>query len=187
MALPRVQSDDKVVASAGTPGRERDIPGRPLARVRKIRKVWVGISWSLLTPGRNTFPLQSTRLSQLLVFGNTKKWRLLFVAKLYPTLTRGLQHARPPCPLLSPGVCSNLCTLSWWHLPTISSSAAPSSSCPHSLPASESYSNESALCIRWPKYWSFSFSISPSEERTNSTPGISTGERRHEPNSATLG
>lgn len=41
MALPRVQSDDKMVASARIPGgeRERNIPGRPLASVRKIRKV----------------------------------------------------------------------------------------------------------------------------------------------------
>ena len=39
----------------------------------------------------------------------------------------------------------------------------PFSSCPQSLPASES-SNESTLHMRWPKYWSFSFSISPSKE-----------------------
>ena len=35
---------------------------------------------------------------------------------------------------------------------------------PQSLPASESFSNESTLCMRWPKYWSFSFSIIPSKE-----------------------
>ena len=44
------------------------------------------------------------------------------------------------------------------------SSVVPFSSCPQSLPASGFFSNESALCIRWPKYWSFSFSISPSNE-----------------------
>ena len=38
------------------------------------------------------------------------------------------------------------------------------SSCPQSFPASESYSNELALCIRWPKDWSFSFIISPSND-----------------------
>ena len=32
------------------------------------------------------------------------------------------------------------------------------------LPRIRVFSNESALCIRWPKYWSFSFSISPSNE-----------------------
>ena len=37
-------------------------------------------------------------------------------------------------------------------------------SCPQSFPASESFSNESAFHIRWPKYWSLNFSISPSNE-----------------------
>ena len=32
------------------------------------------------------------------------------------------------------------------------------------FPSSRVFSNESALCIKWPKYWSFSFSISPSNE-----------------------
>ena len=40
--------------------------------------------------------------------------------------------------------------------------------CPHLLPSIlpsiRVFSNESVLCIRWPKYWSFSFSISPSSE-----------------------
>ena len=38
------------------------------------------------------------------------------------------------------------------------------SSCPQSFPAIWIFSNESTLCIRWPKYWSFSFSIIPSNE-----------------------
>ena len=50
----------------------------------------------------------------------------------------------------------------WCH-PTISSSVVPFSSCLQSFPASGSF-NESALRIRWPKYWSFSFNISPSSE-----------------------
>ena len=44
-----------------------------------------------------------------------------------------------------------------------SSSVIPFSSCPQSLPASV-FSNESTLHMRWPKYWSFSFSIIPSKE-----------------------
>ena len=52
----------------------------------------------------------------------------------------------------------------WWCHPTISSSVIPFSSCPQSFPASWSFFNKSVLCIRWPKYWSFSFSISPSNE-----------------------
>ena len=35
---------------------------------------------------------------------------------------------------------------------------------PSMFPSIRVFSNESALCIRWPKYWSFSFSISPSNE-----------------------
>ena len=74
----------------------------------------------------------------------------------------GLQHARPPCPSPTPGVYSNSCPLSWWCHPTISSSVVPFSSHLQSFPAAGSFSNESVLPIRWPKYWSFS--ISPSNE-----------------------
>ena len=70
----------------------------------------------------------------------------------------GLQHTRLPCPSLSPRVCLNLCPLSQWCRPTISSSVAP---CFSSIfPRIRIFSNELALCIRWPKYWRFSFSIS---------------------------
>ena len=50
-----------------------------------------------------------------------------------------LQHARPPCPSPTPGVHSNSCPSSWWCHPAISSSVVPFSSCPQSLPASESF------------------------------------------------
>ena len=53
--------------------------------------------------------------------------------------TRRLQHARLPCPSPSPGVCSNLCPLSWWCHPSISSSVIPFSSCLQSFPASGSF------------------------------------------------
>ena len=49
------------------------------------------------------------------------------------------QHARPPCPSPAPGVHSNSCPLSRWCHPAISSSVIPFSSCPQSLPASESF------------------------------------------------
>ena len=73
------------------------------------------------------------------------------------------QHARSPCPSPSPSVHSDSRPSSWWCHPAISSSVVPFSSCPQSLPASESFP-ESTLCMRWPKYWSFSLSISPSNE-----------------------
>ena len=74
-----------------------------------------------------------------------------------------LQHTRPPCPSPTRRVHSNSCPLSQWCHPAISSSVVPFSSCPQSLPESV-FSNESTLCMRWPKYWSFSFSIIPSKE-----------------------
>ena len=76
---------------------------------------------------------------------------------------RELQHSRPPCPSPTPGVYPNPCSLSWWCHPTISSSVVPFSSCPQSFPAWRSFQWVSSL-RRWPKYWSFSFSISPSNE-----------------------
>ena len=50
-----------------------------------------------------------------------------------------LQHASPPCPSPTPGVYSNSCPSSHWCHPPISSSLIPFSSCPQSLPASESF------------------------------------------------
>ena len=49
------------------------------------------------------------------------------------------QHARPPCPSPTPGGLSNSCPWSRWCHPAISSSVVPFSSCPQSLPASESF------------------------------------------------
>ena len=75
----------------------------------------------------------------------------------------GLQHARLPHPSLSPGVCSNSCPESVMpsnHLVL----CHPLLSLPSVFPSIRVFSNELALCIRWPKYWSFSFSISPSNE-----------------------
>ena len=74
----------------------------------------------------------------------------------------GLQHARLPCPSPTPGAYSNSCPLSQWCHPAISSSVIPFFS--HLQSFIRVSSNESVLHIRWPKYWSFNFSISPSNE-----------------------
>ena len=74
-----------------------------------------------------------------------------------------LLHARPPCPSPTPGVYSNSCPSSQWYHPAISSSVVPFFPFPQSFSASGSF-NESALRIRWPKYWGFSFNISPCNE-----------------------
>ena len=75
-----------------------------------------------------------------------------------------LKHARPPCPSPSPRVHSNSCPSSRWCHPAISSSVVPFSSCPPIPPSIKIFSNASTLHIKWPKYWSFSFSISTSNE-----------------------
>ena len=49
------------------------------------------------------------------------------------------QHTRPPCPSATPGVYPNLCPLSWWYHPIISSSVVPFSSCLQSFPESRSF------------------------------------------------
>ena len=62
------------------------------------------------------------------------------VAQLCPTLRpHESQHARPPCPSPTPGVHSDSRPLSQWCHPATSSSVVPFSSCPQSLPASESF------------------------------------------------
>ena len=75
-----------------------------------------------------------------------------------------LQHARPLCPSPTPGVHSNSCPSSQWCHPAISFSVVPFSSCSPIPPSIRVFSSESTLHMRWPKYWSFSFSISPPNE-----------------------
>ena len=74
------------------------------------------------------------------------------------------QHARPPCPSPTPGVLLKLMSIE---------SVMPSSHLilcrlllllPPIPPSIRDFSIESTLDMRWPKYWSFSFSISPSNE-----------------------
>ena len=79
------------------------------------------------------------------------------------------QHARPPCPSPTPRVHSNSCTSSRWCHPAISS-CCPLLPLPPIPPGIRVFSNESTLRMRWPKYWSFSFSISPSKESQGWSP-----------------
>ena len=59
------------------------------------------------------------------------------------------------------GVCSNSCPFSWWCHLTL---CRPLLLLPSIVPSIRVFSNQSVLPIRWPKYWSFSFSVSPSNE-----------------------
>ena len=75
-----------------------------------------------------------------------------------------LQHTRPPCPSPTPGVYSDSFLLSlWWDIQPSHSLLPPSI-----FLSIRVFSNESVLCIRWPKCWSFSFNIRP----TNEHPGL---------------
>ena len=84
------------------------------------------------------------------------RWLLFSCSILSDSLwPHGLQHTRLPCSSSSPRACSNSCPLSQWCHPTILPSVV--------LFCLQSFS-PSVLCIRWPKYWKFSFSISSSNE-----------------------
>ena len=76
----------------------------------------------------------------------------------------GLKHIRLPCPSPTPRTCSNSCPLIWWCHPTIFILLRPLFHLPSIFPSIRVFSNESVLHIRWPKYWSFSLSISCSKE-----------------------
>ena len=75
----------------------------------------------------------------------------------------GLQHAKFPCPSLCPEFVQT-------HVHWVNEAIQPSIFCcplllmPSIFPRNKVFSNESALHIRWPKYWSLSFTISPSNE-----------------------
>ena len=73
------------------------------------------------------------------------------------------QHARPPYPSLTPRVHPNPCpSTQWCHNHLIL--CRPLLLLPSIFPSIRVFPNESALCIRGPKYWSFSFNIIPAKE-----------------------
>ena len=75
--------------------------------------------------------------------------------------TPGLQHARPPCPSPTP---VKLMSIESVILSNQLILSRPLLLLPSLFPSIRVFSNESVLHIRWPKYWSISFSISPSSE-----------------------
>ena len=82
--------------------------------------------------------------------------------------SHGLQHASLRCPSATPWVYSNSCALCQWCHPTISSSVVPFSSCPQFFPASGSFP-VGQFFTSGHQNWSFSFSISPSNEYSGLT------------------
>ena len=79
-------------------------------------------------------------------------------------LPRGPKHTRLLWPSSTPGVYSNSCPSSWWCHPASVILCRPLLLQTSIFPSIRLFSNGSALHIRWPKYWSFSFSLSPSNE-----------------------
>ena len=134
-------------------------------RAEKARLLALGASsqgwppWSLPAssdcPGRGRLTAPASILLLLLLFSHS-----VVSDALWP---HGLQYARPPCPSPTPRACSNSCPSSWWCHPTISSSVIPFSFCLQSFPASGSF-QMGQLFTSDDKHWSFSFSISPSNE-----------------------
>ena len=144
----------------GRPQRWKGIVNTIMSRVHALKVT------SLLVVTLNTWLIEVNYLEFFCV-RNSSLWYFLFShLVVYDSLQpHELQHARLPCPSLSPRVCSNSHPSNWWCHPTISSSVIPFSSCLRSFPASESLP-VSQLSIRWPKYWSFSFTISPVNEHS---------------------
>ena len=69
----------------------------------------------------------------------------------------GLQYARLPCPSPTPRACSNSCPSSWWRIQPSHPLSSPSPPA-FNLSQHQGLSQGVVPCIRWPKYWSFSFS-----------------------------
>ena len=78
--------------------------------------------------------------------------------------SHGLQHARPSCPSLSPGVLLKLMSTELMMPSNHLILCCPFLLLPSIFPSIWVFSNELTLCIRWPKYWNFNFNISPSNE-----------------------
>ena len=84
----------------------------------------------------------------------------------YSLWPHGPQHTRPPCPSPTPGVYSKLISIESVMLSNHLILCHPLLLLPSIFPSIRVFSNESALHTRWPKYWSLSFNISPSNEHS---------------------
>ena len=91
------------------------------------------------------------------------RWAQWSRSVMSDSATNGWQRTRLPCLPPTPGAYSNSCLSHQWCHPTISS-CCPLLLPPSIIPSIIVFSKESIFCIRWPKNWSFSFSISPFNE-----------------------
>ena len=134
-------------------------------------------SVAMASPRTNDQMLSSEWVNEYLYF-ILKRWKVYFHLEKQSSLSsvqlcNPMDYSMPGFLVIQASLsftCSNSCPLSpWWH-PTISSSVVPFSSCLQSFTSIRVFSSESDLCIRWPKYWSFSFSISLSSSFQGSFP-----------------
>ena len=113
----------------------------------------------LLAKHNLIFVLQPTKI----IYNNSVQFSS--VAQLCPTLCNPMNHSTPGLP-----VHHQLPEFTQTHAHWVSDAIQPSHPLSSLLllppipPSIRVFSNESSLCMRWPKYWSFSFSISPSNE-----------------------
>ena len=137
---------------------------------------WVGISFSQFlkeSPSKSrirnsthtdflSVSLASTRLL-------TRSWIIGSVQYSHSVLSESLQsygpqHVRPPCPSTNSQSLLKLMSTESIMLSNHLILCRPLLFPPSIFPSIRVFSNESLLHIRWPKYWSFSFSISPANE-----------------------
>ena len=108
---------------------------------------------------------QSSGVIVLSVWGKYRKLQFSFCSVMSDSLwPHEPQHARPPCPSPTPGVCSNSTSIESVMPPSHLILCCLLLLLPSIFPSIRVFVKESALRMRWPNYWSFSFSISPSSE-----------------------
>ena len=129
---------------------------RQLAFIQSVHRAEQVAKLSDVSSNKNTNPIDLKRIQ----FSSVQFSRSVRSDSLQP---QGLHYTRLPCASPTPRVYSNSYPLSRWCHPTFSS-CHPLLLPPSIFPSIRVFSNESVLCIRWPKYWSFTFSISPSNE-----------------------
>ena len=134
---------------------------------REVSKQWSGqpipSSADLPDPGIEPgSPLLQGILYQLSYQGNPILFLVQLLSHVQFFVTPWTVACQASLSIRTLGVYSNSCPLSRWCHPTISFSITPFSA--FNLFQSQGFSNESVLCVRWPKYWNFGFSIYPSNE-----------------------
>ena len=115
-------------------------------------------SWVSLRLTSSLWRAATTDVCDILVYWSVQFSSVQSFSHVWLFATSWTAAHQPSCPSPTPGVCSDSYPLNWWCHPIVSSSVI----LPSIFPSIRVFSNESALCIRLPKYWNFNFSISPS-------------------------